>query len=195
MGKIAVISGGIGSGKSVVSRIVSALGYATYDCDSQAKSLMDNSDEIKSQIAELISSDVIAADGTIDRQALASIVFSDPDKLKILNGIVHGAVRDDITRRVSEMPDDEYLFVETAIPHESGIDTMAEVVIYVEAPLKVRVERVMRRSGLSEEQILSRIEAQRGETDAMDANHDAIRILNDDSTPILPQIFGILKSL
>ena len=195
MGKIAVISGGIGSGKSVVSRIVSALGYATYDCDSQAKSLMDNSGEIKSRIAEMISPDVISANGSIDRQKLASIVFSNSDKLKILNGIVHGAVRDDVTRRVSEMPDNEYLFVETAIPHESGIDMMADVIIYVEAPLPVRVERVMRRSGLSEEQVLSRIDAQQGETAAIDANPDAIRILNDGSTPILPQIFGTLKSL
>lgn len=195
MGKIAVISGGIGSGKSVVSRIVSALGYATYDCDSQAKSLMDNSGEIKSRIAEMISPDVISANGSIDRQKLASIVFSNSDKLKILNGIVHGAVRDDVTRRVSEMPDNEYLFVETAIPHESGIDMMADVIIYVEAPLQVRVERVMRRSGLSEEQVLSRIDAQQGETAAIDANPDAIRILNDGSTPILPQIFGTLKSL
>ncbi|MBR5437245.1 MAG: dephospho-CoA kinase [Muribaculaceae bacterium] len=195
MGKIAVISGGIGSGKSVVSRIVSALGYATYDCDSQAKSLMDNSGEIKLRIAEMISPDVISANGSIDRQKLAFIVFSNPDKLKILNGIVHGAVRDDVTRRVSEMPDNEYLFVETAIPHESGIDVMADVIIYVEAPLQVRVERVVRRSGLSEEQVLSRIDAQQGETAAIDANPDAIHILNDGSTPILPQIFGTLKSL
>lgn len=195
MARVVVVAGGIGSGKSVVCRILSAMGREVYDSDTRAKALMDSSDDIKSQISARILADAVDADGGIDRKRLASVVFSDPSKLAILNGIVHGAVRDDVARRVSEMPEEEYLFVETAIPHASGLDVMADAIICVEAPLSVRVERVMRRSGLTEAQVVSRIDAQQGEAAAIDSNPDTIRILNDGKTPILPQLLGILDKL
>lgn len=195
MARVVVVAGGIGSGKSVVCRILSAMGREVYDCDTRAKTLMDSSEDIKSQISARISADAVDADGGIDRKRLASVVFSDPSKLAILNGIVHGAVRDDVARRVSEMPEEEYLFVETAIPHASGLDVMADAIICVEAPLSVRVERVMLRSGLTEAQVVSRIDAQQGEAAAIDSNPDTIRILNDGKTPILPQLLGILDKL
>ncbi len=195
MARVVVVAGGIGSGKSVVCRILSAMGREVYDCDTRAKALMDSSEDIKSQISARISADAVDADGGIDRKRLASVVFSDPSKLAILNGIVHGAVRDDVARRVSEMPEEEYLFVETAIPHASGLDVMADAIICVEAPLSVRVERVMRRSGLTEAQVVSRIDAQQGEAAAIDSNPDTIRILNDGKTPILPQLLDILDKL
>ncbi len=93
MERLIAITGGIGSGKSVVSRIVSAMGYPVYDCDTQARRLMDRSDSIKSAIAELIAPSCII-NGEIDRAALSAEVFSSAEKLECLNGIVHGAVRE-----------------------------------------------------------------------------------------------------
>ncbi len=82
MERLIAITGGIGSGKSVVSRIVSAMGYPVYDCDTQARRLMDRSDSIKSAIAELIAPSCII-NGEIDRAALSAELFS----LQILNEV------------------------------------------------------------------------------------------------------------
>ena len=83
--RLTAITGGIGAGKSVVSRILIAMGYEVYDSDSRAKRLMDSSDEIKQQIAETFGQATISADGQINRPLLSSIVFSDPGALARLN--------------------------------------------------------------------------------------------------------------
>ena len=187
-----VIAGGIGAGKSVVSRILSAMGGAVYDCDSRAKQLMDNSDAIKNAIATRISPAAIRPDQTIDRQRLAEIVFSDSAMLKTLNGIVHSAVKDDILSLASGMSADSTLFVETAIPHESGIDILADEIWLVTAPEKVRVERVMARSGMTSDQVLARIRSQQNEEAALRANPKTVEIVNDGEEAMLPQIVKLL---
>ena len=100
---IIAINGGIGSGKSVVSRIVTVMGYPVYDCDAQARQLMDSSDEIKAAISAGIHHACIK-DGQIDRAMLASIVFEDKEKLAILNSIVHGAVREHYGPKIRPAP-------------------------------------------------------------------------------------------
>ena len=190
--RMIVIAGGIGAGKSVVSRILSAMGGAVYDCDSRAKQLMDNSDAIKNAIATRISPAAIRPDQTIDRQRLAEIVFSDSAMLKTLNGIVHSAVKDDILSLASGMSADSTLFVETAIPHESGIDILADEIWLVTAPEKVRVERVMARSGMTSDQVLARIRSQQNEEAALRANPKTVEIVNDGEEAMLPQIVKLL---
>ena len=96
MKPLIAIAGGIGCGKSVVSHILSALGYQVYDSDSRAKKLMDNDDAIKQAIARQISPDAITSAGQIDRKHLAAVVFANKEKLQQLNSIVHGAVKRDI---------------------------------------------------------------------------------------------------
>ena len=95
MQKIVAITGGIGSGKSVLSRILMAWGYDVYDCDCEAKRIMDSDESIKRRIASEIDAGVVS-DGVIDRVLLAKIVFNDKAKLSILNSIVHNAVRHQI---------------------------------------------------------------------------------------------------
>lgn len=183
--QVIAITGGIGSGKSVVCRVVSAMGYPVYDCDSRAKQLMDNSPEIKAEIASAISPDAITPEGEIDRQALSHIVFSDPDKLKTLNGITHRHILADITRWCDRQTSDK-VFIETAILYQSGLDRMVDSVWEVTAPTDTRVERVARRNGLTHDHIRSRIEAQNFEPEAV---HPRVTtITNDDIIPLLPQI-------
>ena len=121
---LTAITGGIGSGKSVVSRILRVLEYPVYDCDSRAKALMDADVIIKQQIIHDIDRETIAADGTIDRRRLASIVFADAEKLAALNAIVHSAVRLDI-QRWAEDCGNSHAFVETAILFQSGLNYMS----------------------------------------------------------------------
>ena len=189
---IIAINGGIGSGKSVVSRIVTAMGYPVYDCDARARQLMDSSDEIKAAISADIHRACIK-DGLIDRAMLASIVFEDKEKLAILNSIVHGAVREHFASWAENQPG-TVCFVETAILYQSGMDTMVDEVWTVDAPLDLRIERVMKRNGLTREAVMSRITTQDSYTPA--TPHPLVRlIINDGGTPLLPRIEQLTSTL
>ena len=182
--RLIAITGGIGSGKSVVSRILRIIGYEVYDCDSEARRLMSASDTIRRDIAARISPQVIRADGTIDRQGLADIVFNDRDKLDTLNAIVHSHVREDIARRAAVCP--TVMFVETAILYESGLDRMVDEVWDVYADAGTRIRRVMARNNITREQVEARIAAQNHIPDT--PHPHIIRIINDGVVPLLPQI-------
>lgn len=186
MARIIVIAGGIGSGKSVVSQILRCMGYRVYDCDSRAKRIVDNDIAIRREIAEQISSKVLTNDMSLDRKHLAEIVFSDKSKLTILNGIVHAAVRKDITDWSYRYKQERLLFVETAIPKSSGLDDMADAIWVVEAPVDIRISRVCRRNGLDPDSVRQRIEAQKGETEICGKNMSVIN--NDGRDSILLQI-------
>lgn len=183
---LTAISGGIGCGKTIVSRIVIAMGYPVYDCDSRATEIMNTDPEIKRSIAEDIHPDCVRADGMIDRKRLSEIVFSDYEALQRLNAIVHGAVRKDLASWYGEQGD-VCAFVETAILYQSGIDRMVDEVWEIDAPLDLRVERVMARNGFSREHVLARISSQ--ESFEVQERHSNVRIISNDSiSPLLPQI-------
>lgn len=189
--KLIAITGGIGAGKSVVSEILRAMGYEVYDCDSQAKKIMDESLSIKQAIAEEICRDAITAGWDIDRKRLAEAVFADADKLDRLNALVHEAVRNDIRQWSSGRA---LAFVETAILYQSGLDAMADAVWEVDAPVGLRIDRVMERSGLSRRQVESRINAQSGFVAGRCHPH-VVRITNDGCSPLLPRIEILLASM
>ena len=138
--KLIAITGGIGSGKSVVSTILRKLGYAVYDCDSRAKLLMATSADIKQELSEAFGADVISTDGTICAPRLAAKVFGDNEALMRLNGIVHPRVKQDILRWAEGIASSNgdccecRVFVETAILHESGLDAIVDEEWQVTAP-------------------------------------------------------------
>lgn len=203
---IILITGGIGSGKSVVSRVLRCMGYEVYDCDSRAKDLMDGSPEIHRRLRHVISPETVNPDGSINRAELSRIVFADPAKLAALNAIVHGAVREDIRLKAEGLrhkaedpitpcalrltPITPILFVETAIPVSGGMAGMADAVWEVSAPEQLRISRVQQRSGLSPDQIRARIAAQHSEQVP-----GAHVIVNDNRQALLPQILKQLTLL
>lgn len=181
--RLTAVCGGIGSGKSMVCSMLTAMGFPVYNCDSRAKALMDSDPEIRKAIARDIAAEALFESGEIDRRTLSAIVFADARKLATLNAIVHGAVRDDIARWTqTEGAKGKRLFVETAILMESGLDRMVDEIWLVTAPEEVRITRVGRRSGLTPEQTKSRIAMQKDPDGA-----DAV-IVNDGVMPLLPQI-------
>ncbi len=188
--KLIAVTGGIGAGKSVVSRVLVAMGYEVYDCDSKAKEIMDHDPDILLRIGEEIDPLVIV-DGRIDRSILSGIVFSDSEKLEALNSIVHGAVREDL-QKWREERDTALAFVETAILYESSLDKMVDAVWEVTAPTELRVNRVMNRSGLTEEAVRARIKSQEATT-VTTPHHTIIKLKNDGISPILPQIESALN--
>lgn len=182
---LTAITGGIGSGKSVVSDILRVMGYPVYDCDSEAKFIMDGNDDIKNALKEHVSPQAVNSDGSLNRKEISRVVFSDPASLAFLNAIVHGAVLDDL-RRWCAGQSCGHLFVETAILYQSGLDRLVGDVIEVTAPDDLRILRVMKRSGLDEHEVASRIAAQ---IIMPDKPHERITaISNDGYNALLPQI-------
>lgn len=187
MKRIVAIIGGIGAGKSVVCRAIRSLGYAVYDCDSAAKTLMNADERIKQRIAVEITADALNSDGTLNRAAISACVFSNPDKLKLLNSIVHGAVREDFKQWV-ESRNSTTVFVETAILYESGFDRLVTDVWEVVAPVEIRIERVMQRSKLTRKEVESRIASQ---TATQRSTHRLI--VNDGIEPLISQLLKLLS--
>ncbi|MCM1139833.1 MAG: dephospho-CoA kinase [Muribaculum sp.] len=186
------ITGGIGSGKSVVSKILTSMGYCVYDCDKRAKSLMDASDEIKARISSEVLGDCVV-DGMIDRQRLAEKVFKDEQALTRLNEIVHSAVRNDLIDWSSNNTS-KIQFVETAIPYQSGLEKIVDKIWEVDAPLNLRIERVMCRNSMTREAVLSRITSQNNFI-PRELHSDIVHIVNDGDIPLLPQIEALLSRL
>ena len=159
------LTGGIGTGKSTVARILRLRGYEVYDCDLEAKRLMDESMEVRRSLRDRWGEEIYSAEG------------------------VHGLVRDDVKRWAATHTDYSHdtVFVESAILFTSGLADMCQEVWEVTAPPDTRVERVMKRSGLTREQALARIDAQREEQKICQSRHTR-QIVNDGTTPLLDAI-------
>lgn len=183
------LTGGIGTGKSTVARILRLRGYEVYDCDLEAKRLMDESMEVRRSLRDRWGEEIYSAEGELDRRKVAEYVFADRREKGWLDSLVHGLVRDDVKRWAATHIDYSHdtVFVESAILFTSGLADMCQEVWEVAAPLDTRVERVMKRSGLTREQALARIDAQREEQKICQSRHTR-QIVNDGTTPLLDAI-------
>ena len=186
--RIIGLTGGIGSGKSVVRDIVSAMGIPVYDCDSRAKYLMDTSIEILSAIAEDICPEAII-DNIINRSVLAEHVFASEEVRLKLNRVVHRVVVDDLTSWTADKP---ISLIESAILYTSRLDRCVTEVWKVDAPLEVRIGRIRKRNpNLTAADITARIESQKEESVHQEQSLSHI-IVNDGFTAILPRIEKLL---
>ena len=190
--RIIAITGGIGAGKSVVSLILRNAGYGVYDCDAQAKQIMNESTSIRKALVQEFGPDVYDASGVLNRQALSSIIFKDNDALLFVNSIVHPAVRDDIAQWTNKQHG-QIVFIETAILKEGGLDDMVHEVWNVVAPLELRIKRVMARNNASREQVTDRIKSQSDNCSGI--TKPITEIINDGTTALLPQIVTMICSM
>ena len=122
--RLIAITGGIGSGKSVISCIVKVMGYEVYDCDSRAKALMTQSDEVRKGLTEAFGDKTYRNDGSLNREHLSAIAFSNDEALQRLNDIVHPATARDMLQWAKQLADrgDKMAFVETALLRTAGLD-------------------------------------------------------------------------
>lgn len=185
------ITGGIGSGKSLVSRIFNLLGVPVYDADSRAKSIMTTDGILVSQIKKEFGVLSFRADGSVNREYLAEHVFSDSERLKMLNSIVHPRVGEDFNRWVREQ-DSDYVLKEAALLFEAGSNTTLDKVIVVSAPEELRINRVLQRDKhRTAEQIKDIIRNQLKEEEKLKLS-DYI-VVNDESKPVIPQVVALHK--
>lgn len=203
--KLIAVAGGIGSGKSVICRMLRVMGYEVYDCDTMAKALMDRSGRMKQRIAGEIGEEAIMmpADNAwetavIDRRRLSAIVFSDKEKLSRLNAIVHGEVIADVKRwrDGKRVGGKNVVFVESAVLYTSGLHREVDAIWYVSASESTRIERAMARDNATREQIVARIASQEKELEAMTQSGDKIyEIDNNGERAVLPQVLGLLRKI
>ncbi len=184
MKTIIAITGGIGSGKSVVSDVLRCMGYSVYDSDREAKRLMNTSATLIAKITEAFGEESYT-DGELNRARMAKIVFDNADALLCLNHIVHPEVIADF-RRYCASKVDGAVFLETAILEESGMDKEVDEVWVVTAPEEVRIRRVLSRDKTNVEAVKQRIRTQKD----VDGGKT---ITNDGETAILPQIIRLLS--
>ncbi len=186
------LTGGIGSGKSVVCRMFSLLGVAVYDSDSRAKLVMMHSEEVHKALCEAFGKEVCSG-GELNRALLAERVFGNKEALQRLNSIVHPAVIDDFDRWAERRAaqGDDYVIMESAILFENNLQGHFHHTIAVNSPLELRIERSMRRDRASREQILARIANQLPQHD-VDARADHV-IIKDADRLVWEQVLALDK--
>lgn len=175
------ITGGIGSGKTFVSKIFESLGVPVYYSDERAKWLMQHDSVLKSKLIALLGENSYKGD-TLDRSYIAEKVFSNPTLLKQLNELVHPCVREDFNAFCARQTNAPYILNEAALLVESGSYKQLDLLIVVTCPTEKRIERVMARDNVSREQVLERIKNQRSEEEKISLA-DFIIHNNDDTSP------------
>lgn len=186
------ITGGIGVGKSLISKIFRILGVPVYDSDSRARAIM-YFPEIMEQVVRLFGKEAYE-NGMLNRQMLAKRAFADPDILAQLNAIVHPAVAMDFRDWVAAGQSNPYLLKEAALLFETGGASALDKVITVTAPDEIRIDRVLRRDPQrTRQQVLDIMSQQWPESRKISNAH--FLITNDDLTPVIPQVLQIHQTL
>ncbi len=156
--KTLCITGGMGSGKSTVARLLHEKGIPLYLADDRAKWLMNHSEKVKEKLINTFGGEVFL-NNELNRPYLANIVFNDSDKLNELNHIVHPAVFKDF-EQWKQQQSTPYVIKEAAILFESGMNKSCDFILTISAPVDIRVERIKERDHLSEKQIKNRLNNQ-----------------------------------
>lgn len=173
------VCGGIGSGKSTVCEMFAARGIAVYSADERAKELMNSSESLREALVEAFGAECYR-DGVLDRAYLAGRVFGCDEQLQRLNAIVHPAVREDFERWTAEQSSD-YVILEAAILFEAHFDDLVDAAVAVLAPAPIRLERAMKRDGVSREKIELRMAAQASDDELVSrANFAIVNIAMED---------------
>jgi len=183
------ITGGIGSGKSIVCKIFNSLGVPVYDADSRAKRVMTTDGILISQIKKEFGELSYHPDGSLNRSYLSEEVFPNPSRLKVLNELVHPRVGLDYENWRNEHLNFSYVIKEAALLFESGSYRQLDCVIVITAPEKLRINRVRSRDkGRSVEQIKNIITQQWSEEEKVKKSNGII--LNDESKLVIPQVLS-----
>jgi dephospho-CoA kinase len=181
------LTGGIGSGKTTVARIFEALGIPVYYADDVAKRLMAEDENLKKKIKNSFGKESYS-DNKLNRKYLAEQVFNDPEKLSLLNSLVHPATIKDAEKWM-ETQNAPYLIKEAALIFESGAQKYLDFVIGVQSPLALRMQRTMQRDKASADEVKARIDRQMDEE--MKLRLCNYVIVNDEQQLLIPQVLTL----
>ncbi len=193
--KVLAITGGIGSGKSYIVRIFSAMGIPVYNADDRTKALYDASPALMEALKGLLG-DGLVKDGRLDKAYMASRVFSDRELLEKVESIVFPAVAEDFNnwKRQYEGGRHPFVVIESAIILEKGFfKSVYDRVLTVSSPIPLRVTRVMARSAMSREEVAQRI-ANQWDDALREALSDYV-IISDEKHALLPQVLNVYEKM
>lgn len=189
------ITGGIGSGKSVVARTLQTIGIPVFDCDAESKRLCVEHPGIREQLIALVGSDVYLppiANCQLNKPLLAQYLFASAEHVQQVNGIIHPVVKEYFKEWTAKQKA-EIVAIESAILFEAGFDDVVDSVVMVSAPLEVRINRAMQRDGVSRSAIEERIRQQM--PDEEKRLRSEFVVINDGKTPVIPQVLQIINTL
>lgn len=189
--KIIGLTGGIGSGKSTVAKVFEVLGAKLFIADNEANLITATHPIAIKRISDIFGSEIYK-NGILDRKALASIVFSNPEKLQTLNSIVHPLVKEAFDAFVQKYSTAPYIIMESAILVQCGFYRFADFNVLVTAPEDVRIQRVMERNHISFEEVRHRIDSQI--SDAENMPYCKFEIVNDGKMLVVPQVESIWRA-
>jgi len=190
--KVLLCTGGIGSGKSYVIRVCNTLGIPAYDSDTMTKLLYDKDEELLDAISKIAGKDIVI-DGVLQRKLFASRIFTNADLLEQVENVVHPAVIRDFNRWKTEQNSD-FVIIESAILLEKPeLASVPDYILAVVAPLSVRIERVMNRDGISQDEVLARIDNQWSDEERIRMADFVIR--TNDADAILPDVLKIMEEI
>lgn len=189
--KVAV-TGGIGSGKSIVCLIFEKLGIPVFYADTEAKKLMDGNIEIKNKLINSFGLEIFNDNFQLNRTKFATIIFNNKKALSIVNEIVHPFVRKEFIKW-TEQQISSYVIQEAAILFESGQEINFDKIITVKAPVEMRIMRVMNRDNTSLEKVTERINNQIDDEEKCKKSNYVI--VNDGKEMLLPQVLNIHNKL
>ncbi len=185
------ITGGIGSGKSIVSNIFKTIGIPVFDADQAAKKIMQENEEVKMQLIDEFGKETFIND-ELNRKYLANIVFNDAYKLEKLNAIVHPATIK-AGNDWAEKQKSPYVLKEAALLFEAGSTTDLDFIIGVYAPLHIRIKRVIERDNVNRQEVLNRMNKQIN--DEIKMKLCDFVIINDGQKELIPQVLELNKIL
>ena len=190
--KIIGITGGIGSGKSLICKIFSTMNVPIYDADSRAKYLVNNNLSLKNSIKNLLGENAYTTSDEYNRKWVASQVFDNPDLLKQLNSLVHPCVHKDAREWVKKFPNSPFLLYEAALMKAAGDNNFFDKVIVVNAPIELRIKRIQARDKRSEQEIQNIIARQITDEERLKIADYVIE--NDDIKPVLKQVLELRRT-
>ncbi|PNE24510.1 dephospho-CoA kinase [Tannerella sp. oral taxon 808] len=186
------ITGGMGSGKSIVAALLTVYGIPVYNADSESKRLLLTSPTIRRGLTDLLGADIYSPDGTTLRRAhMASLIFADPNLLARVNAIIHPEVGRDFDAWRARLTT-SVCAMESAILFESGFDRRADLRLMVYAPEAIRLQRVMARDNATEAAARQRMQRQWPDGRKI-ALSDAV-ITNDGRAALIPQVEAFVKT-
>lgn len=185
------LTGGIGAGKSTVARIFEILGIPVYYADKEAKRLMEEDENLVSKIKYHFGEEVYEK-GKLQRKLLSDKVFTEKEKLILLNEIVHPVTLRD-GRTWMEKQQSIYVIKEAALIFESGSQSEFDIIIGVHAPVSVRIHRILKRENTTRDKVIDRIKYQLDESIKMKLCNDIL--INDEQHLLIPQVLRLHEKL
>lgn len=186
------VTGGIGSGKSLVCKIFQLLSVPVFSADAEAKRIMEANYEVKNALKQIFGNEIYLKD-KLNKQVLSDLIFTSRNNINKVNSIVHPIVRKNFFKWVDSRPDSKYVLLEAAIIFESGTDKLLDQVINVTAPEELRIDRVCKRDRISREKVIERLTNQLTEKERQEKAD--INLVNDGKAMLLPQILEVHKNL